>query len=125
MACRQARDAQAQLAESSTALDSAEVEMTQLKALAAERQKRFVMLNGTFKKKEDGLRQRVEAAERQVADAEREFEAAQAQAASAIQVQKADTRPATLWFKALLFAIVLGGGAGRGGCIAIFAHLLT
>ena len=87
MACRQARDAQAQLAESAAALDSAQVEVTQLKALAAERQKRFFMLNGTFKKKEDGLRERVEAAERQVADAQRECEAAQAQAASAIKVQ--------------------------------------
>ena len=86
MACRQARDAQAQLAESAAALDSAQVEVTELKALAAERQKRFVMLNGTFKKKEDGLRERVEAAERQVADARGECEAAQAQTASAIKV---------------------------------------
>lgn len=87
MACRQARDSQAQLAQSAAALDSAQVEVTQLKALAAERQKRFVMLNGTFKKKEDGLRERVDAAERQVADAQRECEAAQAQAASALKVQ--------------------------------------
>ena len=88
MACRQARDAQAQLAESAAALDSAQVEVTQLKALAAERQRRFVMLNGTFKKKEDGLRERVEAAERQVADAHRGCEAAQAHAASAIKVKE-------------------------------------
>ena len=86
MACRQAREAEAQLAESAAALDSAQLEVTQLKALAAERQKRFVMLNGTFKKKEDGLLERVEAAERQVADAHRECETAQAQAASAIKV---------------------------------------
>lgn len=87
MACRQAKESQAQLAESAAALDSAQVEVTQLKALAAERQKRFVMLNGTFKKKEDGLRERVEAAESQVADAQRDCEAAQAQAASALKVQ--------------------------------------
>ena len=88
MVCRQARDAQAQLAQSAAALDSAQVEVTQLKALAAERQKRFVMLNGTFKKKEDGLQERAEAAERQVADAQRECDAAQAQAASAIKVKQ-------------------------------------
>lgn len=85
--CRQARDAQEQLSSSSAALDSAQLEVTQLKTLAAERQKRFVMLNGTFKKKEDGLRERVDAAERQVADAQREAEAAQAQAASALKVK--------------------------------------
>lgn len=90
MAFRQARDAQAQLARSAAALDSAQVEVTQLKALAAERQKRFVMLNGTFKKKEDGLQERVEAAERQVAETHRECEAAQAHAASAIKVKRED-----------------------------------
>ena len=62
------------------------MEVTQLKALAAERQKRFVMLNGTFKKKEDRLRERADAAERQVADAQQECQAAQAQAASAVKV---------------------------------------
>lgn len=88
MICRQAREVQQQLSTSSAALDSAQLEVAQLKALAAERQKRFVMLNGTFKKKEDGLRERVDAAERQVADAQRECEAAQAQASSALKVQE-------------------------------------
>ncbi len=60
--------------------------MTQLKALAAERQKRFVMLNGTFKKKEDGLRERADAAEQQVAQALRDSEAAQTKAANAVKV---------------------------------------
>ena len=95
--CRQAREAQEQLSLSSAALDSAQLEVTQLKTLAAERQKRFVMLNGTFKKKEDGLRERVEAAERQVADAQRDAEAAQAQAASALKVR--EEMGFCAWFK--------------------------
>ena len=78
---------QTKLSASSAALDSVQLEVTQLKALAAERQKRFVMLNGTFKKKEDGLRERADAAERQVAGAERDSEAAQAEAASAVKVR--------------------------------------
>lgn len=60
--------------------------MTQLKALAAERQKRFVMLNGTFKKKEDGLRDRADAAEQQMAGAQAVAEAAKAEAATAVKV---------------------------------------
>jgi len=60
--------------------------VTQLKALAAERQKRFVMLNGTFKTKEDGFRERADAAEQQVAKALRDSEAAQAKAANAVKV---------------------------------------
>ena len=67
--------------------------MTQLKTLAAERQKRFVMLNGTFKKKEDGLRERADAAERQAAEAERESQEAQAQAASAVEVTFSSQSP--------------------------------
>lgn len=85
--CRQAREAQEQLSSSSEALHAAQLEMTQLKTLAAERQKRFVMLNGTFRKKEDGLRERVDAAERQVADAQRAAEDAHAQAALALKVK--------------------------------------
>ncbi len=83
---RQSREAQSQASASSAALDSAQVEVTQLKALAAERQKRFVMLNGTFKKKEDGLRERADAAEQQVAQALRDSEAAQTKAANAVKV---------------------------------------
>ena len=86
MICRRARDAEAQLSASSSALDAAQIEVTQLKALAAERQKRFVMLNGTFKKKEDGLRELADAAERQVSDAQQECRAAQAQGAAAVKV---------------------------------------
>ena len=83
---RQFKDAQSQQQEASEALDSAQLEVTQLKALAAERQKRFVMLNSTFKKKESGFQERAEAAERQVAEAQRQSEAAQAQALDAVKV---------------------------------------
>lgn len=66
--CRQASEATTQLTAAIDGLNSAQHEITELKALAAERQKRFVMLNGTFKKKEDGMRERAEAAERQMAE---------------------------------------------------------
>lgn len=84
---RQSGEAQSQLSAASAALEAAQVEVTQLKALAAERQKRFVMLNGTFKKKEDGLRDRADAAEQQMAEAQAVAEAAKAEAANAVQVR--------------------------------------
>ena len=84
---RQSGEAQSQHAAASAALEAAQVEVTQLKALAAERQKRFVMLNGTFKKKEDGLRDRADAAEQQMAEAQAVAEAAKAEAANAVQVR--------------------------------------
>ena len=70
-AYRQASEATSQLAAARAGLTSAQREVTDLKALAAERQKRFVMLNGTFKKKEEGLQERTDAAEQQVAEARR------------------------------------------------------
>ena len=93
--CRQVKDANTQQQEASEALDSAQVEVSQLKALAAERQKRFVMLNSTFKKKESGFQERAEAAERQVAEAQRESESAQAQALDAAKVQLHLLKPNT------------------------------
>ena len=84
---RQSGEAQSQLSAASAALEAAQVEVTQLKALAAERQKRFVMLNGTFKKKEDGLRDRADNAEQQMAEAQAVAEAARAEAANAVQVR--------------------------------------
>lgn len=66
--CRQATEATSRLTAATDGLSSAQQEVTELKSLAAERQKRFVMLNGTFKKKEDGMRERAEAAERQMVE---------------------------------------------------------
>lgn len=86
--CRQVTEAHAQQADASAALDSAQAEVAQLKLLAAERQKRFVMLNGTFKRKEDELKERADAAERQTAEAQREAEAAKAQAVDAVKVRQ-------------------------------------
>ena len=83
---RQAFEATSQLAAATQGLDSAQQEITQLKALAAERQKRFVMLNGTFKKKEDGMRERAEAAERQMAEAQTTADAAVAASQLAAKV---------------------------------------
>lgn len=54
--------------EAEAALVAAKAEAAQAEATMAERHKRFVMLNSTFKKKEDVLRERAEAAEREVAD---------------------------------------------------------
>lgn len=84
--CRQASEATSQLTAATDGHASAQQEITQLKALAAERQKRFVMLNGTFKKKEDGMRERAEAAERQMAEAQSIADAAVAASQTAAKV---------------------------------------
>ena len=83
---RQASEATSQLAAAADGHVSAQQEITQLKALAAERQKRFVMLNGTFKKKEEGMRERAEAAERQMAEAQSTADAAVAASQTAAKV---------------------------------------
>ena len=88
---RQASDATSQLAAAAEGLASAQKEVVDLKALAAERQKRFVMLNGTFKKKEEGLRERTGAAERQVAAAQQAVDMAVAASQAAAKVGRGCT----------------------------------
>ena len=77
------------LAEASEAKQAADASATQLQSIqteAAERQKRFSMLNGTFKSREGMLRQEIEALQSQAAEAVAAAEAAQQQKASALEV---------------------------------------
>ena len=78
------------LAEASEARQAANASAAQLQSIqaeAAERQKRFSMLNGTFKSREGTLRQEIDALQSQAADAAAAAEAAQLQKALALEVR--------------------------------------
>ncbi len=90
--CRQADGALAEASEARQAADASATQLKSLQAEAAERQKRFSMLNGTFKSREGKLRQEIEALQSQAADAAAAAEAAQQQKALALEVTPALSR---------------------------------
>ena len=95
--CRQATAALAEASEARQLADASAAQLQSIQAEATERQKRFSMLNGTFKSREGKLRQEIEALQSQAADAAASAEAAQQQKAFALEVSNCPEWPSSLW----------------------------
>lgn len=84
--CRELAATRKQLVEATSGLESLRREAEEAQAAARERQKKFSMLNATFRKKEEGLLVRVEDAESAASQLREDAMAAQRHATLAQQV---------------------------------------
>jgi hypothetical protein len=92
--CREASEARAAATHAEKALEVARGETQRLEAVMEERQKRFMLLNGGFKKKEDALKDQLEAAMKEAESAKREAVAAVAEVDAAQRVRALLAAPA-------------------------------